>query len=104
MKRWLWMIVLVVVLGSLAALLVGCGGASTGGSVNVNGPDDVQRIDPEEAKALLDSGEAVLYDARSVDAYQTQRAEGAVSFPEAEAAAHVDELPDDGTALIFYCT
>jgi len=96
MKRWVW----VTILGIIAVLLVSCGGA-TG---NVNRPDDVQRISPEEAKALLDSGEAMLYDARSAVAYQTQRAEGAVSFPETDAAARIDELPDDGTALIFYCT
>jgi hypothetical protein len=96
MKRWLW----VIILGAIAAVLVSCGGAS----VNVNSPDDVRRISPEDAKVLLDEGNAVLYDARSADAYRTRHAEGAVSFPEAEAAARIDELPDDGTALIFYCT
>lgn len=93
MRRWL----LTIILTTMAALLIGCGTAS------VSRPEDVQRISPREAKALLDRGEAVLYDTRSVDAYQAQRAEGAVSFPEA-ASAHRDELPDDGTALIFYCT
>ena len=93
MKRWL----LAITLTTMAALLIACG------TSGVSGPQDVQRISPQEAKALLDSGEAVLYDTRSVDAYQTQRAQGAVSFPEAT-TAHLDELPDDGTALIFYCT
>jgi hypothetical protein len=96
MKRWLW----VITLGAIAALLVSCGGAS----VNVKSPDDVRRISPKDAKAPLDAGNAVLYDARSAEAYDAQHAEGAVSFPEADAAAHIDELPDDGTALIFYCT
>jgi len=95
MKRWLATVLLV----ALAALLVACGGTGT-----VNSADDVQRISPQQAKALLDRGEAVLYDNRSAGAYASQHAEGAVSFPEEEAAARVDELPDDGTALIFYCT
>ncbi len=100
MERWLS----VIVLGAMAALLVGCGAARSGASVNVNSTEDVQRISPREAKALVDSGEAVLYDTRSVDAYQAQRAQGAVSFPEEEVAARIDELPDDGTAVILYCT
>lgn len=95
MKRWLATILLV----ALAALLVGCG--ATG---SVNSADDVQRISLQRARQLLDSGDAVLYDTRSAGAYASQHAEGAVSFPEEEAAARVDELPDDGTALIFYCT
>jgi len=100
MKRWLWLIVLATV----AALLVGCGAANSEASVNVNSANDVQRISPSEAKALVDSGEAVLYDTRSADAYQAQHAAGSVSFPEEEAAARIDELPDDGTAVILYCT
>jgi rhodanese-related sulfurtransferase len=94
MKRWLS----VIVLGLLATLLVGCGAGS------VSRPEDVQRISPEDAKALLDEGRAVLYDTRSAAAHQGQRAAGAVSFPEADTAARIDELPDDGTAIILYCT
>lgn len=96
MKRWLW----VILLGSLAVLLVGCGAANPA----VANADAVQRIGPQEAKALLDEGKAVLYDARSADAYGIQHAAGAVSFPEEEMTARIDELPDDGRALIFYCT
>jgi rhodanese-related sulfurtransferase len=94
----------VIILGTAAALLVGCGAANSEASVNVSSAEDVQRISPAEAKALLDSGEAVLYDTRSADAYQAQHAKGAVSFPEEEAAARIDQLPDDGTAVILYCT
>ena len=98
MKRWIWTILLV----GLAALLAGCGSP---GSMAVASPGDVQRISPERARALLDAGEAVLYDTRSAEAYQAQRAEGAVSFPEEDVAARFDELPDEGEmALIFYCT
>jgi hypothetical protein len=100
MKRWLW----VIVLGTIAALLVGCGAASSEASINVRSADDVQRISPSEAKALVDSGEAILYDTRLADAYLAQHAAGAVSFPEEDAAVRIDELPDDGTAIILYCT
>jgi rhodanese-related sulfurtransferase len=61
----------------------------------------VQRITPAEAKSLLDSGEAVLYDTRSAGAYEALHAAGALSFPEAEAAARVGELPAD-KSLVFY--
>jgi hypothetical protein len=62
---------------------------------------DVQRITPAEATSLLDGGEAVLYDARSVAAYDALHAAGALSFPEGDAAARIDELPTD-KSLIFY--
>jgi hypothetical protein len=96
MKRWLWLFVL----GALAAILVAC----QSGPATVNTADDVQRIGPEEAKALLDAGDAVLYDTRSRDAFRSQRAAGAVSFPEEEVPTLLDTLPDENKALIFYCT
>lgn len=61
----------------------------------------VQRITPAEAKELLDSGSAVLYDVRSAKAYRSKHAAGAISFPEAEVAARFSELPTD-KVLIFY--
>ncbi len=69
--------------------------------VIVRSADEVQRITPTEARPLLDSGQAILYDARSADSYSTQHAAGAVSFPEADVAARFSELPDD-KALVFY--
>ena len=62
---------------------------------------DVQRITPAEAKVLLDSGSAVLYDTRSAKAYRSKHAAGAISFPEAEVAKRLSELPAD-KVLIFY--
>jgi hypothetical protein len=64
---------------------------------------DVQRITPAEASSLLDSGEAVLYDVRSAAAYNALHAVGALSWPEADAAARFGELQVD-KSLIFYCT
>jgi len=63
----------------------------------------VLRISPAKAKALVDDGRAVLYDTRSADQYRALHAAGAISFPEDQAAARFDELPDD-LELIFYCT
>jgi 3-mercaptopyruvate sulfurtransferase SseA len=121
MKRYLTVIALM----GLAVLLVSCGpsepSADTGQAVEVaaaptataakaaatppvlTSPEDVQRISPAEVKALLDSGAAVLYDARAAELYQALHAAGAISFPEADAAARLGELPD-GRDLIFYCT
>lgn len=62
---------------------------------------DVQRITPADAKALLDNGTAVLYDARSAKAYRSKHAAGAISFPEADIATRYSELPADKT-FIFY--
>ena len=63
--------------------------------------DDVQRITPAEAKPLLDSGEAVMYDTRSAAAYNALHATGALSFPEADAAGRFGDLPAD-KSLVFY--
>lgn len=64
---------------------------------------DVQRITPAEASALLDSGEAVLYDVQGELGYITLHAVGALSLPPADVEARFAELPTD-KAVIFYCT
>ncbi len=63
--------------------------------------DEVRRISPAEAKALLDSGRAVLYDVRSTAEYQAQHAEGSVSLPGDSVAARFGELPAS-KSLVFY--
>lgn len=115
MKTRLWGILS----AGLAALLVGCVAGETTAVVltatsvpeeptmtaTVPSLNDIQRISPEEAKALLDAGEAVLYDARSTLSYVRGHAAGALSFPETELASRFDDLPvEGGKALIFYCT
>ncbi len=95
-KRWLW----VVLLASVAALFVGCGSPTP----SITNPNAVQRISVQDAKALLDAGEAVLYDTRSAAAYRMEHAAGAISLPEQEVTARIDELPEDGPTLILYCT
>ena len=65
--------------------------------------DTIQRIAVNEAKQLLDKGQAVLLDVRSTESYQAEHAVDAVSFPEGEEAASFGQLPAD-KLLIFYCT
>lgn len=127
MKKWLLMIVLT----GLIVLLAGCGAsdavaervvrvtpaspAEGQAPSNTVSPriaatpvaaltaKDVQRITLADAKSLLDNGTAVLYDARSVRAYRSKHAAGAISLPEDEVATRASELPTD-KSLIFYCT
>jgi 3-mercaptopyruvate sulfurtransferase SseA len=107
-KTWM------LILASLVLLVAGCSAADakvegagmagpTAIPVSALTTDDVRRITLSDAKALLDSDEAVLYDVRSADQYQAQHAAGAISLPESAVAARFRELPADQT-LIFYCT
>ena len=67
----------------------------------VQSTGDVQRMAVDEAKALVDAGEAVLYDTRPASSYQANHAAGALSFPESEVASRLGDLPAD-KALVFY--
>ena len=62
---------------------------------------DVQRLTAEQARALLDTEQAVLYDARSVAEYRTAHATGALSLPATDLPARLGELPAEKT-LVFY--
>ncbi len=64
---------------------------------------NVPRISPQTAKERVDAGQAVLIDVRSKQAYDSQHAAGALSFPEEEIEARLQELPRDKD-LILYCT
>ncbi len=103
MTKWLG----VIVFTGLIVLLAGCSAAGTGApstDVPVATPSDdvqLQFMTTAEAYSLVESGEGILYDTRSVEEYQALHAAGAASFPEADMAARYDELPAD-KALIFY--
>lgn len=90
MHRWVG----TLLLASLVLALAACGG----GTIRA---EDVQLMAPSEAKALVDDGEVVLYDVRSVKSYEAKHIAGAVSLPETQVDARLSELPDDKT-LIFY--
>ena len=73
------------------------------GSPPLASSDEVQRIAPAEAKALLDRGEAVLYDVRSPDSYAAKHAAGALSLPSDAIESSFSTVPK-GKALILYRT
>lgn len=61
----------------------------------------VARITLEETVDKLDSGQAVLVDVRSKSSFDTLHAEGAVSVPENEIQARLDELPRDVDLVLY---
>ena len=64
---------------------------------------DVPRITLKETQSLLEKGQAVLIDVRSVEEYDQAHAAGALSVPVAELPSRLSELPRD-KELILYCT
>ncbi len=63
----------------------------------------VPRISPADAKARLDSGQAVVVDVRDVESYQAAHIDGAVSIPLSELGSRMQELPKNAE-IITYCT
>ncbi|MGQ9598660.1 MAG: rhodanese-like domain-containing protein [Anaerolineae bacterium] len=61
----------------------------------------VPRIPLQEALAKLQQGQAVLVDVRSRAAYDQAHAAGALSFPEEEMDARLDELPRDKEWILY---
>ncbi|OGO05872.1 MAG: hypothetical protein A2Y73_01330 [Chloroflexi bacterium RBG_13_56_8] len=101
-NRWALGIVISVIIIAVAGMIAWLGPQSTGvGGQKITSPEQVQRITPADAKALVDAGSAVLFDTRSDEAYQAKHIVGALSFPEAEQETLVGMLPADKT-LIFY--
>jgi hypothetical protein len=64
---------------------------------------DVPRISLQETQDKIAQGQAVLVDVRSKASYDKSHAAGALSIPEAEMGARVDQLPRD-KEIILYCT
>ena len=62
---------------------------------------NVPRISPAEAYNQQQAGTAIIIDVRDAEFYQESHAAGALSMPEDELLARLDELPVDKT-LIFY--
>ncbi|HEX6270793.1 MAG TPA: rhodanese-like domain-containing protein [Anaerolineales bacterium] len=66
---------------------------------------DVPRVTVEEAKAALDSGEAVIVDVRSAGPYQTSHIAGAIHIPLGEIQANPTGLElDKEQWILTYCT
>lgn len=65
----------------------------------------VPRIAVSDAKAALDSGQAVLVDVRSADSYAAGHAAGAISIPLGNFEVNIDKLSLEKTQwIITYCT
>lgn len=67
--------------------------------------DDVPRIGAAEAKAAVDSGQAVLVDVRSVESYVKSHAAGAVTIPLENFVNGIGGLSlEKSQWIITYCT
>jgi hypothetical protein len=62
---------------------------------------NVARVSPAEAHNQQQSGTGVIIDVRETQYFQESRAAGALSVPEGDLLAHIEDLPKDKT-LIFY--
>ena len=95
--------VLVVVIGYGAVMMVQSTTTQLPQATAVPKVVEINRIQLDETKALLDSGQAILLDVRTAESYASQHASGAVSFPEDRELELLATLPKD-KILIFYCT
>lgn len=62
---------------------------------------DVPRISLQDTQDRLASGKAVLIDVRSKESYDRAHAAGALSIPETEMQARVEELPRDIDLVLY---
>jgi hypothetical protein len=108
------LVVVAVIVGAVLSVenrRSGTGDVSGGALVATSGPlptlsppnPSVNRVSIPEANERVQSGEAVLVDVRSRASYDKAHATGAMSVPEEEVDARLDDLPRDKD-LILYCT
>jgi hypothetical protein len=73
-----------------------------GSTPNSSSPyPNVPRISPVEAHNQQQVGRSVIIDVRDAQFYQASHAAGALSVPEDELLAHINDLPTDKN-LVFY--
>ncbi|MFH1560561.1 MAG: rhodanese-like domain-containing protein [Chloroflexota bacterium] len=60
------------------------------------------RINVDEAKAMLEKGNAVVIDVRKPDEWAVGHVEGSIHIPVDDVLARIDELPGDKD-LLFIC-
>ena len=60
------------------------------------------RVSLDEAKAMLDSGNAIVIDVRQPDEWSGGRVAGAIHIPVDDILSRIDELPIDKD-LLFIC-
>ncbi|HZB46899.1 MAG TPA: rhodanese-like domain-containing protein [Pyrinomonadaceae bacterium] len=64
--------------------------------------DGVRRVTTDEARALVERGEALIVDVRAQAQYDQGHIKGAVCVPRTEIDKRLAQLPKD-KLLIFYC-
>ena len=64
---------------------------------------DVDRIEAQEARRLVDKGDAVVIDVRSRASWDLGHIAGAVHVPLPEIEARLSQLPKD-KLIVAYCT
>jgi len=66
---------------------------------------DVSRVSVEDAKAALDSGEAIIVDVRGVESYAEAHVAGAISIPLTDIESNPSAVAlDKNQWIITYCT
>lgn len=110
---WLWLIIggAVLIIGLLAALLLNRQEPVTAlppatrpqaAQQDIPYPA-VPRMSPIDARAQMDSGQAIVVDVRAVENYQAEHVDGAISIPLDALEARMQELPRNAE-IITYCT
>jgi len=62
---------------------------------------DVPRVSIAETQPRLAAGQVVMVDVRSAESYQQSHIAGAISVPETEVEARIDELPRDVDLVLY---
>lgn len=118
MKRITAIIVLTAM--TAAAFISFLSACAPGGAENVSSPESFAgtdtsaaasaaeaqyvKISAEEAKALMDSGGAIILDVRTQEEYDTGHISGAVRLEAADFAGKAAEvLPDKDSLILVYC-
>ncbi|MBR6767944.1 MAG: rhodanese-like domain-containing protein [Clostridia bacterium] len=64
----------------------------------------VHKIDPEEAKAMMDQGNVIIVDVRRIDEFEQGYIPGAILVPnETILTEALTKLPDKNAMILIYC-
>ena len=89
-----------VILILIAAVVLTQPRDNTTGVIN---QDDIPRVTAQETRSAVNDSGAVILDVRSLAAYETSHAEGAINIPLEDLPARMTEL-DPHQWIITYCT
>lgn len=105
------LVVIAMIVGVIISIEGGAASSASSSQGNTALPLDtaslpypnVPRIGVEETQAKQQQNQAILVDVRSTESFEKSHAVGAISIPEEEMGARMDELPSD-KEIILYCT